>query len=232
MVGDIMAKKKQNDTKTLVMATIIILILGLGIFSIFYNLSKPEEKTKVHHFSYENQPYLGKEDAPVQIVEFGDFKCPACAKWEEVYFPLLKKEFIDTGKVKFVFMNFPILGTDSYTAAAAGEAIYHQNEQAFWAFYSAIYKKQGDEREEWATPEFLVELAKRNVPGVDYEKLKNDLEQKTYLSEIEQDAKQGEAASVPGTPAFFINGKKIDSIHYEDMKAAIEQELKAGNHGK
>ncbi|WCK53935.1 DsbA family protein [Aneurinibacillus sp. Ricciae_BoGa-3] len=201
---------KQN----VLLAIVTLLVLGVCALSVFYMYSFTNQKTTVHHFIYEDQPYLGKENAPVQIVEFGDFRCPDCATWERSYFPQLKREFIDTGKVKFTFMNFPILGPDSYTAALAGRAIYHQNPKAFWLFYSTVYN-QGSKAEKWTTP--------KNLTGINYNQLQKDIMNQTYRREVDRDKAQGQAASVPGTPAFFINGKLVTSINYTDFKTLIER---------
>ena len=56
-------------------------------------------------FEYEGQPYIGEETAPVEIVEFGDYKCFHCKDFNDSLFPLIHKEFVETGKAKFYYMN-------------------------------------------------------------------------------------------------------------------------------
>ena len=93
-------------------------------------------------FAYSTQQSLGKDDAPVKVVEFGDFKCPACRTWDVTVLPRLKEEYIDKGKVQLYFINFPFIGKDSDLGAAAGEAIYKQDKDSFWIFYDEIYQNQ------------------------------------------------------------------------------------------
>ena len=69
-------------------------------------------------FAYSTQQSLGKDDAPVKVVEFGDFKCPACRTWDVTVLPRLKEEYIDKGKVQLYFINFPFIGKDSDLGAS------------------------------------------------------------------------------------------------------------------
>ncbi len=175
-------------------------------------------------FPYDELPYLGKRDSPVKIVEFGDFKCPSCKVFSQEIVPLLKKDFIDTGIATLYFINYQFIGPDSITAGAAGEAVFRQSNDAFWSFYDAVYKNQGAERDIWATPDFLVQLAKsENIP-VDYERLGRDIRSGEYTKEVEADNRLAKKSGVTGTPTLFINGRMFeDTFDYEKLKAAINE---------
>jgi protein-disulfide isomerase len=174
-------------------------------------------------FDYTNQPMLGNSHAPIKIVEFGDFKCPSCKYFHDNIFPLLEKQYIDPGEVRFYFMNFPFLGPDSTTAAEAGEAIYHMDPAAFWNYYNAIYTNQGDEKDEWATPDFLVSLSEKDVPGIDYKKLTTDLSNGTYKTDVQNDYDAGAKVGVDSTPTLFINGQVfLQFSNWNALQAAIE----------
>lgn len=212
---------KQRNRKIAVISTIAVVIVAFVIFAI---VKAATAKDKAAEFDYASQPAIGSATAPVKIVEFGDFKCPACQAFEQQIYPQLKKDYIDTGKVQLHFMNLPFIGPDSVTAALAGEAVFHQNKDAFWPFYEAVYKNQGDEKAQWATADFLVNLAKQaNVP-VDYDKLKSDIQNKTYQSDVVSDNDKGGKLKVTSTPSLFINGKLFDSpFDYNKLKAAIDK---------
>lgn len=156
-------------------------------------------------FDYSSFPMLGDPSAPVKIVEFGDFKCSPCKIFHDRVFPLLKSQYINTDIVCFYFANFPVLGRDSTTAAIVGEAIFHQNPRAFWDYYDAVYKNQRDENEEWATPEFLINLVQKFVPVIDYQKLAEDIGRKASEAAKNADYSAGIRAGVRATPTFFIN---------------------------
>lgn len=93
--------------------------------------------------------------------------------------------YIDQGKVAFYFMNLSFIGPDSYTAALAAQSVYHQDNELFWTYLDTIFKNQGDEQEEWATADFLVNVAKQENLSIDYDLLKKDIEEMTYKSEVD-----------------------------------------------
>lgn len=178
-------------------------------------------------FNYDQLPTLGKADAPIKIVEFGDYKCPSCKIFSQQIEPQLKKDFIDNGMASLSFMNFTIIDPDSVTAALAGQAIFHQNKDAYWKFYDSIYKNQGQEHVTWATPDYLVNLAKQEKLDLDYDKLQKDIVDKTYQSEVDSHNSKARQLNVQSTPTLFINGVEFtDVFDYAALKKAIEQAQK------
>lgn len=220
-------EKQKASMSTITMVTALVILLGIGIFALTKSFLPQEQKEEaVQHFSYEGQPSIGDPNAPVKLVEFGDFKCPACKMFHDVIYPQLKKDYIDTGKVQMVFVNYQFLGPDSITAGIAGEAIYKQNNDAFWKYYDAIYFNQGDKSTQWATPAFILDLVKKNIPEVNVEQLSKDLENKTYEQDVKADNQLARKSKVDFVPAVFVNGKKVEqSLDYEQLKKAIEAEL-------
>ncbi|SMO84524.1 DsbA family protein [Melghirimyces algeriensis] len=230
-------KKKQartNRMQTLTLGTLILVFLGLGGYALVDALIGKEdvqqEKTtdtvKEEIFQYDKQPVLGDENAKVKIVEFGDYKCPSCKKFEENIFPKLKKDYMDSDQVGFYFVNNPFLGEDSVTAAIAGEAVYNQDPDAFWTFYQKVYEEQGAEHETWATKEFLVNLAKKELPDLDHKKLEKAIEEGEYEEDVQQDKAITQQARVNLVPTLFINGKKVSNpFDYAQIKQMIEEEL-------
>src|SRR5690606_29554610 len=103
-----------------------------------------------------------------------------------------KEEYIDTGKVRFYFINYPFLGPDSDTAAIATEAVFAQNPEGVWPFIDAVMEQQGPKDEVWATPEFLVQVAAEAVPGLDRDRLLADLQDERYRDEVERDRRIAE----------------------------------------
>lgn len=180
----------------------------------------------VDGFKYEEQPHLGDPAAKVKIFEFADFKCPACKQWTEENFSTLKKEYIDTGKVEFFFMNYAFLDRDSILAGIAGEAVFKQSNDKFWEFYEHIFKKQGDESEIWATPSFLLSLIKKNISGLDIDQLEHDITNHVFLPNVKEDYKIGGFYGVNGSPTFIVNGKIVRSNAYKDIQEAIEHSLR------
>ncbi|MFC4775924.1 DsbA family protein [Paenibacillus sp. GCM10023252] len=212
------AAANKSSNKALIWLTLIFLAV-IAIIVLGMN-----NQSKGYDFDYSGLPMQGSKDAPVKIVEFGDFKCPTCQYFAQNIEPQIKKDFIDTGKASMYFVNYPFLGPDSDWAAYAAQAVYHQNPEAFWPYYKAIYDNQKDERTVWATPEVLVQLARDAKLDIDFDKLKTDIEKQTYKKEVDDQEAMVRPAGVEGTPAVFINGKMYKGdLDYKDIQAAINK---------
>lgn len=214
---------------TLVTAVVVALALvGVIVYSRFQpraDTTLPITSTATDELNYDGQPVLGEESAPVKLAVFEDFKCPACKFFEDNVFPQLERDYLRTGEAQLTFVNFPFLGPDSTTAAIAGECAYHQNEGAFWEYKAVLYRAQGDERSQWATPARLEELA-QNVGDLDAAALRLCVDEKRYASDVESDLNMGTAIGVNSTPSLFVNGEKLTAANdYEAVKAAIDAAL-------
>lgn len=220
-----------NQARLMGWTLVVILIASIG--AILYKAASGPPTSQVvqaEEFQYEKQPMLGSKDAPIKIVEFADFKCPSCKAFDQEILPLLKKDFIDQGIVQFYFINYPIVSpnADSRTAAIVGEAVYNQNPEAFWEFYEEVYSNQQQESLTWATSDFLVQLAKEANLPLDFNKLKEDIDQEAFAEHVNEDMAIGNRVRVNGTPTVFMNGKELsvqDTFNYDALKDLINQEL-------
>lgn len=215
-------ERKKRLTRILVWSITALFVVLIAAAIAFW----PKEAPLV--FNYGETPTLGAADAKVKIMEFGDFKCPACAYFSQAIMPEIKSEYIDTGKVSLSYQNWTIIAQDSYTAALAGLSIYHQSNEEFWKFYDALYKNQPPEGQAWATTDFLVDFAKQQGLNIDYDKLRQDIEQETYADELDKQNAFAQKHNFTGTPTVLINGVKLDdetSLNYENFKAAIDKAL-------
>lgn len=179
----------------------------------------------------EGQPMTGNSDANVTVVEFGDYRCPVCKQFHDQVWPQLKENYIDTGKVEFYFVNYAFLdqnfaGQTSTRAAVAGECVVNQDEEQFWNFHDALYDNQGAERQDWATQDFLMDLARENTEGLDYNQLQACIDDRKTSDKVQQDRSIGRSAGVTGTPSVYVNGDKIQNWEYNSLRAAIEQQLR------
>ena len=230
-----MKQKKSNANFMIIILVIIVGLLAALYFSgkqqnanlekQFPSYESVELKKEVTDFDYANQPFIGDENAPVSVVEFGDFKCPSCAQWKQIVYPTLYSEYIETGKVKFYFINLPFIAADSRLAALAGELIYQQNKDAFWQYYTELYAKQPPEAQIWGTYEFLTKFVKENVTGIDYEKFNKELKEFKDFEEVKYDFEIAKKLNVQGTPTLFVNGQQLQNPSYELLKPSIEAEL-------
>ncbi len=231
-------KNKKRQTWIIMTSTVVVLVLVVLIVSIVFQNSNHSKNqatgsatgTKGANsvIQYNNEPAMGDSKAPVKIAEFGDYKCPICRAFELQVFPKLKHDYIDTGKVQFYFMNYPIIDQNSIPAANASEAIYEDHPTDFWKFHQLLYENQGDETKAWVTEDLLVKLAKQAVPSLDEKPFKWEINQVTYKDQVNRDKLMGERAGVDGTPTLFVNGKIVSSgpLDYNGLKASIDQALK------
>lgn len=177
----------------------------------------------VGDFKLEKQPMLGDKNAPVKVIEFSDYKCPACKSWNEKNFASFKKEFIDTGMVQFYMINFPFLGPDSIEAVAA-ESIYQQDPDKFWEFKEKLFANQGIESKVWATEKFLLKFVKENIGGINQQQFEKDLKAHTYLLDVKEDFKISAANGIYSTPSFIVNGTQVGS-NYEELRTLINNSI-------
>ncbi|CAM4234783.1 DsbA family protein [Paenibacillus typhae] len=223
----LVAQMEQQKKKTLIVivATIaVVVIIFVGLFMLAARDSSTAGTSAAPvEFNYSELSRLGSEDAPIKIVEFGDYKCPACAQFAGVIKPQIVQEYVNQDKAALYFANLAFIGDDSKTAALAALSVYHQNSDAFWTYYDAIYANQGDENKEWATEDFLVELAQKEELPIDYDLLRKDIEDKTYNSQLESEIQLASASGVSSTPTLFVNGVMVDEpFNMEAIDAQIQ----------
>lgn len=217
-------EQQKQKTRILVVCTVaLIVIIFVGLFLLASKDSSSSANTNDSvEFNYSELTRLGKEDAPVKIVEFGDYKCTYCAQFAETIKPQIVQEYVNQDKAALYYVNMAFIGDDSKTASLAALSVYHQNSEAFWKFYDAIYANQGEEKVEWATADFLVSLAEKEKLPIDLDLLRSDIENRTYESELERDMNVAENAGVSSTPTLFINGIKVNEpFNMEAIDAQI-----------
>ena len=161
-------------------------------------------------FMKNGSPILGDPNAPITLVEFGDYQCYFCNQFFHTTEDNLFKNYVETGKVKVIFKDFTIIGADSVTAAHAAHCADDQGK--FWDYHDALYDHWTRENNGWASSENLLQFA-REV-GLDIDEFSNcmlDSKHTSIIANSNQDAKD---LGLTGTPAFFIIGpdNKITKI--------------------
>ena len=160
----------------------------------------------------------GDADAPVTIVEFSDYECPFCGKFYTQTYPQLVQKYIDTGKVKLVFRDFPLsFHPNAQKAAEAAECAGEQGK--YYEMHDKIFDNQQalsvTGYKQWAS-----EI------GLDTAKFNSCLDSGQMASEVQKDFQDGQAAGVRGTPAFLVNGKLISGAQpFQVFEQVIEAEL-------
>ncbi len=149
---------------------------------------------------------LGSSSAKINIVEFGDYQCPYCDDYFNRTEPLIKQDYVDTGKAKYYFLDFAFLGADSNTLA---EGSWCANDQGkYWEYNTYMYANQGREDSGWGTPA-KVEAMVKNISGINVQTFDSCLNSGKYQSRVQQNTQTGGNSGVSGTPAFLIGNNNI-----------------------
>jgi protein-disulfide isomerase len=163
----------------------------------------------------------GDANAPVTIDLYADFQCPYCAQFEPVL-EQLGPSYIDTGKVKLVFHNFPFIGAESDAAAQAVMCAGDQNK--FWMFANDLYKHQGAENSGVFTSSNLKKLAA--AAGMDSAQFNSCLDGGKYAGAVQQQLAEGRQLQVQSTPTFFVNGQMhAGGVSYDQLAALVNAAL-------
>ena len=140
----------------------------------------------------------GPDDAPVTLVEYGDFECPQCAAAH----PILRRVRATFGDgLRFVFRHFPLTSShpNAQRAAEAIEWVTAQNDDLFWPFHDLLYADSKSLSEK----QIIARIDQLGLPGKEFPAV---WQAHTYLKNVKQDFISGIDSGVTGTPAFFING--------------------------
>lgn len=167
---------------------------------------------------------IGDDDAPVVIVEFTDYQCPYCSRHFLQTYPQIKAEYVDTGKVRYVFMDFPLSSIHPQAQVAAEAARCAGEQAAYLTMHDMLFARQ----QEWSGRNDVAEILSGYVGelGLDTAAFDECLQSGRQESAVLDDLERGAALGINGTPAFFINGHFLSGAQpYDVFRQAIESLL-------
>ncbi len=161
---------------------------------------------------------LGKANAPVTVIEYVSLTCPHCANFQKNIFPRVKKEFIDTGKIRFIVREFPIGHTSGHAAIVNRCA----PEDKYFFLLNQFLTRQPEWVSQEVRPDAIYAVAKSS--GMSREAFDKCLSNQTIIDGLTEVKQRGRKYGVIGTPTFFINGRKAaqGEVTYDQIKALIE----------
>ena len=145
-------------------------------------------------------PIAGNLDAPITIIEFGDYQCHQCKNWFHNTKPAIFENYIDTGKAKLIFVDLAFLGRDSPIAAQASYCAEDQG--AYWEYHDLLYTSQQEIDDGWANKERLRAFA-FNL-GLDMELFNSCLDSGKYQKRVQTNIAESQKQGATGTPTFVI----------------------------
>jgi protein-disulfide isomerase len=215
-------RRKKNSLSPYVHLFIpIAFLLGLGAGYLLWgrvSSTNAMNTTGVQRVSVstDGQPALGPGNAPVTIVEFSDYQCPYCQKWDQEVYNQLLASYPD--KIRFVYRDLPLpMHSEAIPAAEAADCAGAQG--VYWKYHAALFSGQ------------------YTLSRGDYERIASDLGLDTtaftaclddhrYLAAVNANASYAASLGLTGTPSFFINGRElIGALPIEQFKAIIDEEL-------
>ena len=188
---------------------IIIGIIVGGFLSGFVIDSNDSKKLTFSKLVENGSPIMGSYNAPITILEWGDYQCTFCYKFHQNTLNIINENFIKTGKVKIIFKDFPLNGPDSKLAA---EASYCANDQKkYWEYHDQLYENWAGERTGWITRESLSKFAELiNLDIIEFNKCLDDSK---YENKVNLMYEFGNEIGIDATPSFLVfNDEKIIKI--------------------
>lgn len=172
-------------------------------------------------------PVRGNKDATVSVVEFSDYECPLCHEYFQKTYPLIQKNYIDTGKIMYEIRNYPLSNIHPRAVIAAEAAMCALKQDTFDTMHDILFNKQDD----WVTAEdpLFAFQSYALALGLDEALFKTCLETHETQMAIQQDVADAKAASINGTPTFWIfkDGVEIQKVNGAYPYAFFEQTLDA-----
>jgi protein-disulfide isomerase len=172
--------------------------------------------------SVDDDPGRGPNDATVTIIEFADFQCPYCARFDAETLPQILENYGD--RIRFVYRDFPLTSLHEYALKAAEASECAHDQGAYWEYHDLLFQNQSA-LDEASLKNYAASL------GLDTAAFDQCLDSDSKKSEVQKDYQDGIAAGVQGTPAFFVNGELISGAQpYAVLQSAIEAALAAGDY--
>jgi len=188
----------------------IIIGIAAGGFLFGYETNSNDSKILTSEKLIKNgSPIMGNTDAPITILEWGDYQCTYCYKFHQNTLNTINSEFIKTGKIKIIFKDFPLNGYDSQLAAEASYCAHDQ--QKYWEYHNELYKNWGGERTGWITRDSLIKFAEKIELNI--EKFNECLDDNKYQNKVNEMYDFGKEIGIDATPSFLVfNDQKIIKI--------------------
>lgn len=212
--GDESSKKTITISKSFLWMTVAVILAIALVGTLFFTgvfsgitgfgpatIDNGNAPSVIKYTIPEGAHMIGNADAPITIVEFSDFECPFCSRFYKETLPSIEKEWIDTGKVKLYYLQYPLsFHPQAMPAAKATECAAEQSK--FWEYHNIIFENQAKLATEGIFSTWAAEI------GLDVEKFNTCFESTKYDGKINKDMADGNTVGVSGTPSFLIGNEK------------------------
>lgn len=168
----------------------------------------------------------GDPDAPVHIIEFGDYQCPSCQAFALRVVPALQAEYIDQGLARLTYYDFPLTNIHPHAVLAARAARCAGDQERYWDYHDILFGRQGEwSSESRATDEF-VEYA--GMLSLDVGAFEACLQSDRFVTEVSASRRLGHELRVSGTPTVFVNGTQVPGNSADAVREMVDAALDRG----
>ena len=205
----------------------VVVGISLGLYMIsnpMLNSTSGESELTITQLMENGSPIFGNQNAEISIVEFGDYQCTFCYKFHQNTLNIIKFDYIDSGKINYVYRDFPLNGYDSILAA---EATYCANDQEnYWQYHNLLFENWAGENTGWITMNSLTQFA--IDLKLDTNEFKNCLTSHKYYQKVIDNENYAKKININATPSFLIfNNEEVIRIigaqQLDKFQTAIEQ---------
>jgi protein-disulfide isomerase len=206
----------------LLLAVAVVAAVGVGVL-IFLGQATQDSKAieRLDGISAVGRS-RGESNAPVTIIEFGDYQCPSCKRFEQTIGGQIEETYIATGRARLEFRNMAFLGDESILAAAAAECANEQD--AFWPYHDKLFREQRGEN----SGNFSFDRLKSFATDLSLDRTAFDecLDSTRTQQMVFDETNVARDAGVDSTPTFFINGEMVKGVKdFGDFQDVIERKL-------
>jgi protein-disulfide isomerase len=225
--SEVMARRKRLAGYGLG-GTLAVLLVGFLMMQVMQNTGGglPQQES----FDLQSQPVLGADNASVndtiQVVEFGDYRCHHCQSFDIEHKPQLVEQYVnnDEVNVEFYWINSPILGAQSVTAAIGSECVAEEagrSSDAFWNFHSAMFETSDLNY----NADAITQVARDSTSGLDYEEINSCIADRETQDAVDKDMSIADGNNVTSTPTIFVNEERVSGYDFSTLQASIERKL-------
>lgn len=169
-----------------------------------------------------DDPIMGNPNAPVAMTEYGDFQCYFCGQFARDTEPKVRKDYVETGKVKYIFKNMAAIGKESVDAAAA--ALCAGDQGKYWEYHDNLFLNQYSENKGEFSSGNLEKIA--SDLSLNRDLFDSCFDTRKYEAKVRSETEEGKRLGVTGTPTFFINGQQVFGDQpYAVFKTVIDDKL-------
>ena len=170
--------------------------------------------------------YLGADSAPVTITEYADYQCPACGQFETLQFPTIKRQLIETGKVRWRYRDFPLDQIHPLARVAAHAGACADEQGQFWPMHDVIYEQQAAWSGSSRGASMFRDYAERI--GLDLGRYDECMRSVRYAGRIQAAAEEGVRLGVNSTPSIIVGGRIYGYLGSDQLKSLVDSLIAAG----